>query len=62
MEHEYKARFIKLYSDLPLKVRQEVIAVVDDEPITWNVAYIEIVNETVLGEKVLKNLISYGIL
>ena len=62
MEHEYKARFIKLYSDLPLKVRQEVISVVDDEPITWNAAYIEIMNETALGEKVLRNLISYDIL
>lgn len=62
MEQEYKARFIKLYSDLPLKVRKEVISVVDDEPITWNAAYIEIMNETILGEKVLKNLISYDIL
>lgn len=53
MERE---KFLKIYSDLPLRMRKEIILVLEDEPITWNVAYIEIENNTKFGEKILKKL------
>ena len=49
-------RFIKIYSNLPLNVRKEIVLVIDDEPITWNVAYREIRGKTELGKTILKKL------
>ncbi len=50
------ARFIQIYSNLPLKVREEIITVVDNKPVTWNVAYQEIVHKTKKGEEILEKL------
>jgi len=50
--------FFRLYSNLPINLRGEVILVIDDQPITWGVAYNEISNKTDLGKK---NLISLSI-
>ena len=60
MDGDKKARFMKVYSDLPINIRREVISIIDKEPISWNVAFLEIKNETELGEKILNNLISLG--
>lgn len=52
--------FIKVYSNLPLNVRREVVAVVEfngeETPVSWDVAYKEIRNETALGKEILKKL------
>ncbi len=54
-ENEHK--FIKVYSDIPVSLRREIILVIDDEPLTWNAAYVEIKNRTKLGERILGKLI-----
>ena len=55
---EGKDRFIKVYSNLNFGVRKEVILLIENKPITWNVAYNEIVeSETELGKKILKKII-----
>lgn len=60
---ENKDRFFKVYSNLPINLRNEVILVLSDKgPITWNVAFIEINNETELGEIILKKLIELKII
>ena len=52
-----REKFLKLYSNLPINLRKEVILVLDDQgPISWEVAYLEIENKTKLGEKILKKL------
>jgi len=52
-----KEKFLKIYANLPLKIREEIILVLDKEgPITWNAAYIEINNETKLGEEIFRKL------
>ena len=51
-----KERFLAVYSNLPLNVRKEIILVIGDEPITWNVAYYEISGNTKLGSEILKKL------
>lgn len=48
--------FLKIYANLPLGMRNEIILVLKDGPITWEVAYIEIINKTNTGEQILKNL------
>ena len=49
--------FKRIYSNIPETIRsQDVIAVVDDKPFTWNTAMIEIRNNTETGEKILRFL------
>lgn len=57
-----KERFLKIYSNLPLNLRKEIILVINDEPITWNVAYLEIDNKTELSKKILKKLKEIGVI
>lgn len=53
-----KQRFLQVYSTLPLGVRREIVAVLDDPigPVSWEVAFIEIENETSLGLAILERL------
>lgn len=55
---ENKDRFLKVYSNLPLGTRDEVILVLPDKgPITWNAAYLEIKAETPSGQEIFNKLI-----
>lgn len=51
-----KERFLKIYSNMPLNLRDDIVLVFEGKPITWNVAYLEIKNNTNLGQKILKEL------
>ncbi|MEK7127097.1 MAG: hypothetical protein AAB838_00035 [Patescibacteria group bacterium] len=51
-----KDQFYKVYNNLPLPVREEVILVVKDEPITWKIARLEIDNDTKLSKELLEKL------
>ncbi|MBS3113540.1 hypothetical protein J4448_00400 [Candidatus Woesearchaeota archaeon] len=62
MAEEGKERFIKVYSNLPINVRKEIIVVIDDEPITWDVAYNEVMNNTKLGSRIIEKLINMEII
>ena len=56
MEEE-KTRFMKIFANLPEKIRREdIIVVIEDKPYTWNAAYLEIKNNTSLGKKILIKL------
>ena len=54
---DLKVRFYKVYNSLPLGVRDEVILVLNNEPITWKVAKLEIDNDTQTSVKILEKLI-----
>jgi len=55
-----KERFYKIYNNLPLSLRDEIILVINvndhKEPITWRVAKLYIDEETKLGEDILGKL------
>lgn len=51
-----KEKFLKIYANLPIGVRQEIILTLDNKPITWDVAFIEINNKTELSNTILKKL------
>lgn len=51
-----KEKFFRVYANLPLNLREEIILVIDDEPVTWKVAYLEISNDTKLGKQILEKL------
>jgi len=57
-----KAKFYQIYADLPLGLRNEILVVVNDEPMTWRVAWIEIERETKKGKQILDLLSKMEIL
>jgi len=56
MAGEEASKFMEIYSNLPVKTRREIVAVVDGEPFSWDVARKEIEGGTELGKKILKKL------
>jgi len=51
-----RERFLRAYANLPLNTRKEIILVLEEGPITWEVAYFEVKNNTEKGEKILAKL------
>lgn len=52
-----REKFLKIYANLPIGVRGEIIATIENiGPVTWNSAYIEVEAGTELGKKLLTEL------
>ncbi len=51
-----RENFFKIYANMPLNLRDEIILVFKDKPITWNVAYIEVKANTDVSIQILKEL------
>jgi len=60
-----RERFLRIYANLPLGVRKEIILALEEkgeggviikQPITWEVAYLEVKNNTPKSEKILEKL------
>ena len=51
-----RENFLKVYANIPLKLREDIILIFEEKPISWNVAYIEIKANSSLSEKILKEL------
>ncbi|MDD5626442.1 MAG: hypothetical protein PHW01_00285 [Patescibacteria group bacterium] len=51
-----KEKFLKVYANLPLNLRNEIILTLDNRPITWDVAFFEIDNDTPAGKTILAKL------
>lgn len=57
MSLDRKERFIRIYANVPLGVRQEIILVLEDgRPISWNVAFVEIESDTPLSKVIMEKL------
>jgi len=58
-----KESFFDIYANMPLNLRREIILVLEEKgPISWDVAYIEINNNTKLGKLILKKLEEMGVI
>lgn len=51
-----RAKFLQMYSNVPDKLRNDIIIVVDGKTYTWDTSYFEIKEDTELGKKILKAL------
>lgn len=51
-----KEKFYKVYNNLPLNLREEIILVIDSEPLTWQVARLEADQDTKLSKVILGKL------
>jgi hypothetical protein len=60
MEGLPRERFLKIYANLPLTLREETILLLEDggikKPLSWNVAYLEVKENTDFGTRILKEL------
>ena len=56
------ARFHKVYDNLPLEERKQVVLVLGKEPITWEVARNEIVHGAEKGKTIIQKLIQLEII
>jgi len=57
-----KAKFLKTVASVPLPLREEIIAVVDDQTVSWNAACGEIKQDTKKAKEILKHLKEIGLL
>ena len=69
MDGKKKARFLMVYQNLPLNERKNTILILEDKkekpskkPISWDIAYIEIDQETKRGEEILNKLIELDLI
>ncbi len=51
-----KEKFLKVYANIPLGLRSEIICVLDDRPISWDVAFVEIDQDTPKSKIILEKL------
>ncbi len=57
-----KAKFLRIYANIPENLREDIVVVIDEKTYTWNSAYFEIKNNSKLGKKILKELTSIRII
>ena len=63
METLPKEKFFRVYANLPVGVRDQVVIVMPDVgPMSWNAAYVEISNSTKLGDAIVEKLIELKII
>ena len=69
MNKELKKRFLMVYQNLPLNERKNTILLIENkkdkskkEPISWDIAYIEIDQETETGKEILNKLIELNLI
>lgn len=61
-EEDKRAKFLKIYADIPEGLRKDIVVVIDKKPYTWNISFIEIEGNTLLGKKILKVLENMGLI
>ena len=64
-EEEYqrlKSEFLKVVASVPIPLRDEIVAVVDNENISWRAAEAEIKNDAPKSRDILEQLKQMGVL
>ena len=60
MSEPAREKFLRTFANVPLNLRAEIILVLEEndikQPITWEVAYFEIKNNTSRSERILEKL------
>ena len=57
-----KARFLKVYSQLPESLIDQIVVVVDGKPYSWKAIYFEVKNNTNTSKKILNTLFDMRII
>lgn len=51
-----RENFLKIYANIPLGLRDDIILVFEDKPLTWSVIYLEVKANTDVSVQILKEL------
>lgn len=54
--------FQQIYANLPLVARNEIVVIIDNQPLSWNAARIEVENNTEKGKQIVQKLIDMKII
>ncbi len=57
-----KAKFLKQFANVPLPLRKEIIAIVNNKPASWSVVYGEIKADSPNAKDILEHLKKLGVL
>ena len=49
-----RSKFFKSYASMPLNLRDEIVAIFEEKPVSWTAAFIEINGKTKKGDKILE--------
>ena len=49
-----RSKFLKTYAQVPLNLRNEIVAVVEDGPVSWSVAYVEVLGKSEKGNMIIE--------
>lgn len=60
--HPEEWKFRRAYANVPLPLRDEICCVIDDEPLTFRTARLEIDNKTEAGYKAIQQLLKMEII
>ncbi|OIO25308.1 hypothetical protein COX85_03290 [Candidatus Micrarchaeota archaeon CG_4_10_14_0_2_um_filter_55_9] len=60
--NQYLEAFLKVYFGLPLEERKLPVAVIDGNPISWNMTYRELSENTGLGRRIGAKLVKLKII
>lgn len=56
------SRFHQVYANIPMKIREQIVVVIDDKPLSWNAAFVEIDQQTKLGAEIYNKLVEMDII
>ena len=59
---DYIERFIPIFNNLPIEERDMTVVVINNQPISWNMAYAHLRNKTELGKKIGEKLVELEII
>lgn len=55
-EKDLSAAFIKAFANVPMGIRTDIVAVLDGQPMSWYVCWLEIDQKTEMGDRILDYL------
>jgi hypothetical protein len=58
---ELRTRFLKGYASVPEALRNDIVALVEERPYSWNAAFLEVNGKTPLGDRILRKLEEIGL-
>ena len=57
-----REQFLRIYANIPEDLRKDILVVVEGKTYSWSVAFLEVKDNTALGQKILKTLEEIGVL
>lgn len=56
------SRFLNVYAGLPDRLKDQLVIVIDEKPMSWNAVYFELRSGTELAKRILDKLIEMEII